>query len=102
MFAKAVDCQSRLSINLFLIAARHGGRELYASRERRLGVSGVDGDLDNGPAYGGHFVSLDNPMLLLFSLSAIGTFIAPFPLTAAKETLERDISYFFRYLQNQS
>jgi len=44
MFAKTVDCQSRLSSSLFRIAARHGGSESYASRGRRPGPSGVGRD----------------------------------------------------------
>ena len=85
MFASTVDCQSRLSINLFLIAARHGGRESYASRGRRPGVSGVDGD--SGLVYGGDFA--------IFAVaSARGAFV-PFPLAGETGVLEGDMSYFF-------
>jgi hypothetical protein len=89
MFAKTVDCQSRLSINLFLIAVRHGGRESYASRGRRPGVSGVDGD--NGLVYDGGF-----PIFAV--ASARGAFAFPFALTGETGVLGGDISYFVRSL----
>jgi hypothetical protein len=97
IFAKTVDCQSRLSSNLFLIARRQGGRESYASRGRRPGVSGADGA--NGAAASGRDLeSMDNPMFPFCLSCARGAFVVvPFPLEGATETLERDISCLVRY-----
>jgi hypothetical protein len=82
MFARTVDCHSRLLSNL-LIAVHHGGSKLYASWGHTLGESGIN--MDSGPEYGGDFVSIVNPMLLFFSLR--GTLVSPFPLGEVTELL---------------
>ena len=94
MFAKIVDCQSRLSSNLSRIAARHHGSESYASRGRRPGVSGVD--KESWPAYDGDFRSNDRALFAVFSLGARVAFVLAFPLMRGTEILGRAIYYFVR------
>jgi hypothetical protein len=91
MFAKTVDCQSRLSRSLFRIAARHHGSASYASRGRRPGPSGVGGD---GWSVYDDFAFIDSAAFGVSSLGARGAFIVAFPLAKGTEISGLDISYF--------